>query len=116
MSNVNVFDGGEVIARVTYNQKLDYWDGNNWQNGGNGRHRGLTRLDTGEYVLIRGTDWEGERDTGEIITPEQALQEILKVNATELFEEPMFQELKQLHEKTIKGEWQDNSGQEENVG
>ena len=28
----------EVIARVRYNQNLDFWDGRNWQNGGVGRH------------------------------------------------------------------------------
>ena len=24
---VNVYEGGDVIARVRYNQNLDYWDG-----------------------------------------------------------------------------------------
>ena len=69
---------GDVIARVRYNQNLDYWDGRNWQNGGVGRHKGITKLRDGRYVLIHGTNWQGEKDWAEIISPEQALQEILK--------------------------------------
>ena len=45
--------------------------------------------------------WQGERDWAEIITPEQALQEILKSGNMELLEEERFSELKALYEKTI---------------
>ena len=96
---VNVYDqNGDVIARVRYNQNLDYWDGRNWQNGGVGRHKGLTKLRDGRYVLIHGTDWQGEKDWAEIISPEQALQEILKSGNTELLETKKFYELKQLYQ------------------
>ncbi len=101
---VNVYENqydldGDVIARVRYNQNLDYWDGRNWQNGGVGRHKGLTKLKDGRYVLIHGTQWQGEKDWAEIITPEQALQEILKSGNTELLDTKKFAELKKLYEE-----------------
>jgi len=99
---VNVYDGNNnVVARVRYNSCLDYWDGRNWTNGGVGRHKGLTKLKDGRYVLIHGTQWQGEKDWAEIITPEQALQEILKSGNTELLETKKYRELKELYEKTM---------------
>jgi len=89
----------EVIARVRYNQNLDFWDGRNWQNGGMGRHKGITKLKDGRYVLIHGTQWQGEKDWAEIISPEQALQEILKSGNTELLETKKFTELKKMYEE-----------------
>ena len=44
---INVYEDAqhdEIIARVRYNQCLDYWDGRNWTSGGVGRHLGLTKL------------------------------------------------------------------------
>ena len=67
---VNVYVDGEVIARVRYNSNLDRWDGNNWDCGTAGRHRGLTKLKDGSYVLIHGSDFQGTNDWGEIITKE----------------------------------------------
>lgn len=50
---VNVYDEEEnVIGRVRYNNNLDYWDGSNWTCGGLGKHKGLTKLRDGRYVLI----------------------------------------------------------------
>lgn len=99
---VNVYDGNNnVVARVRYNSCLDYWDGRNWTNGGVGRHKGLTKLKDGRYVLIHGTQWQGEKDWAEIITPEQALQEILKSGNTELLETKKFAELKKLCEESL---------------
>ena len=102
---VNVYEenqyglDGDVIARVRYNSCLDYWDGRNWTNGGVGRHKGLTKLRDGRYVLIHGTQWQGEKDWAEIISPEQALQEILKSGNTELLDTKKFAELKKLYEE-----------------
>ncbi len=104
---VNVYQDGEVVARVRYNQNLDYWDGRNWTNGGTGRHLGLTKLKDGRYVLIHGTDWQGEKDWAEIISPEQALQEILKSGNTELLETKKFRELKKLYEESFVDEEED---------
>ena len=96
---VNVYDGNDVVARVRYNQDLDYWNGRNWQNGGLGLHKGITKLRDGRYVLIHGTDWQGERDWAEIVSPEQALQEILRSGNTELLDTKKFAELKKLYEE-----------------
>ena len=96
---VNVYEGCDVIARVRYNQNLDFWNGRNWQNGGMGRHKGITKLKDGRYVLIHGTDWQGEKDWAEIISPEQALQEILKSGNTELLDTKKFAGLKKLYEE-----------------
>ena len=96
---VNVYENQDVIARVRYNSCLDYWDGRNWTNGGVGRHKGLTKLRDGRYVLIHGTNWQGEKDWAEIISPEQALQEILKSGNTELLDTKKFAELKKLYKE-----------------
>ncbi len=83
---VNVYDeNGNVIARVKYNENLDIWDGKNWCRG-TGRHLGLTRLKDGRFVLIHGTQWQGERVWAEIIDEAQALQEILKAENDELLD------------------------------
>ena len=98
---VNVYDGDEVVARVRYNSNLDFWDGRNFTCGSTGRHKGLTKLKDGRYVLIHGTQWQGEKDYAEIITPKQALQEILKSGNTELLELKKFKELKQAYKKDL---------------
>jgi hypothetical protein len=115
---VNVYENqydldGDVIARVRYNQDLDFWNGRNWQNGGMGRHKGITKLKDGRYVLIHGTDWQGEKDWAEIISPEQALQEILKSGNHNLLETKKFRELKELYEKQMVAEEEDDLEEEE---
>lgn len=105
---INVYDSnGEIVGQVEYNSNLDRWDGSNWTSGSTGRHKGITRLKDGRYVLIHGTQWQGEQDHAEIISPEQALQEILAADATELLEEPKFAPLKELLESSIVGEMED---------
>jgi hypothetical protein len=91
---VNVLDlEGDVVGRVRYNQNLDYWDGRNWTCGSTGRHEGITKLKDGQYVIIHGTQWQGERDTAEIITPEEALNKILKSGNSDLLKLTKFQGL-----------------------
>lgn len=97
-------DDGNIIARVRYNSCLDYWNGRNWENGGTGRHKGLTRLKDGRYVLIHSTDWQGEKDWAEIIGPKEALQEILKSGNDELLDTKKFRELKKLYEEEYEEE------------
>jgi hypothetical protein len=102
---VNVYEGPEyrerVVARVRYNNALDYWDGSNWTNGGTGMHKGITKLKDGRYVVIIGSQWQGARDYGYIVTPEEALQEILRSGNTELLESKRFAELKKLQEELL---------------
>ncbi|WP_117161139.1 hypothetical protein [Paraliobacillus sp. X-1268] len=98
---INVFEDeyhSEVVARVKYNEALDYWDGRNWTNGGLGRHLGITKLKDGRYVLIYGTHWQGEKDYGMIVTSEEALNEILKSNNAELLDQKKFEDLRTLAE------------------
>lgn len=99
MSKINVYDGCEVIARVNYNDNLDFWDGRNYTCGSTGRHKGLTKLKDGRYVLIHGTQWQGERDYAEIITTEEALQEILRSGNTGLLESKKFLDLQETYAK-----------------
>lgn len=115
---VNVYENqydldGEVIARVRYNQDLDYWDGRNWTNGGTGMHKGITKLKDGRYVIIIGSQWQGARDYGYIVSPEEALQEILKSGNHDLLETKKFRELKELYEKELVAE-EDDDLEEEN--
>jgi len=101
---IPVYDeaGDEIVGEVEYNSNLDFWDGRNNTCGSTGRHRGLTQLESGEYVLIHGTQWQGERNHGEIISPEQAVREIVASGNHELFES--FPELAELRKTVIKHE------------
>ena len=96
---VNVYEDGDVIARVRYNSALDYWDGSNWLNGGTGRHKGITKLKDGRYVIIIGSDWQGERDYAYVVDADEALQEILKAQQLDLLNTKKFAELKKLYEE-----------------
>lgn len=99
---INVFEDefhSKVVTRVKYNEILDYWDGHNWTNGGVGRHLGITKLKDGRYVLIYGTQWQGEKDYGRVVSPEEALHEILKSHNTELLTLKKFKDLKTLAEE-----------------
>lgn len=89
----------EIIARVRYNANLDYWDGSNWRNGNPGKHKGLTKLKNGKYVLIKGSDWEGDIDFGIIISKENALQEILKSQKLQLLKMKKWRDLKKLYDE-----------------
>jgi len=103
--SINVFDeNGNVIAQVEGNYNLDWWDGSNHTCGSTGRHKGLTRLKDGQYVLIHGTQWQGERDHAELITPNEALQEILRSGNEKLLDEDRFQDLEKLRQETMTGE------------
>jgi len=75
MSKVPVYEDENVVARVEYNQNLDFWDGRNWTCGSTGRHLGYTKLKkSGKYVLIHGTQWQGERASAEVVTGEELVQ------------------------------------------
>lgn len=92
--NVYANDSFEsVIARVEYNQKLDRWNGSNWQNGGVGLHRGITKLRDGRYVLIYGTDHQGHRDYGVVVSKEEMAKEIIESENLDLLKSKRFQDL-----------------------
>lgn len=99
---VNVYDGYNIIAKVKYNSLLDIRDGGNYYNGGLGHHLGITKLrKLDKYVLIHGSDWQGERPYAEVVSDYRALQEILKADKEELLDEPKFSRLKDLSEKIL---------------
>lgn len=101
---INVYEDAyekeTVIARVRYNACLDYWDGRNHTNGGTGMHKGLTKLKDGRYVLIIGSQWQGAKDYGYVVTAEEALQEILKSDNAELLKTKKYKELHELFMET----------------
>jgi putative transposon-encoded protein len=75
MTKVPVYEDGEVIARVEYNSNLDFWDGRNMTSGSLGRHLGFTKLKkSGKYVLINGTNWEGEQPSAEVVTMDELIK------------------------------------------
>jgi len=78
---------GNIVAEATYNTNLDYWDGQNYSCGSRGRHKGLAQLGDGRFVLVHGTQWQGEKTTAELITSARAVQEILRSGNTDLFDE-----------------------------
>lgn len=101
------FGGGEIISRVRYNASLDYWDGRNWSNGGTGMHKGITKLKDGRYVIIIGSNWQGDKDYGYIVSADEALQEILRSQSTELLETKKFKELKEMYDEMNNQEEED---------
>ena len=112
---VNVYDGGKVVARVEYNNKLDFWDGHNWTSGSSGRHLGITKLRDGRFVLIHGSDWESERSNAEIVSPETALDAILRSGNATILDEKKFAELKTLMETNLIKEEPDEEEPEASV-
>ena len=99
MSKVNVYtENGGIIARVEFNTNLDYWDGSNWTCGSTGRHLWLTKLKDGRYVLIHGTEWQGEENTAEVVSAEDALQAVLSSGNDELLDQSRFAKLRALYE------------------
>jgi hypothetical protein len=102
MKKVNVYDeSGKVVGRVNYNSNLDHWDGHNHTCGSTGRHLGITKLKDGRFVLIRGTQWQGEQNIAEVVTAEEALQAILSSGNDEMLDEEKFGELKKLNNETM---------------
>jgi hypothetical protein len=89
----------DVIARVKFNTNLDYWNGYNWTDGGAGTHSGLTKLRDGRYVLIHGSELEGTRDYGEIISAKEALNRILASGNDHLLNTEKFAPLRKLAEE-----------------
>ncbi len=98
---VNVYKEGELIATVKYNSNLDQWNGNNYQNGGTGKHLGITKLEDGTFVAIHGSDWQGDTDWAEIITPKKAYELIMKFDET-MLEWEAFKELNRFTDKLLK--------------
>jgi len=105
-NRVSVVDGKTklVIARVRYNQDLDFWDGRSFSCGEAGKHKGLTKLQDGRYVLIRGSQLEGETHSAHIISKKEALKEIIKSNDLRLLKFKKFIELNKMYEKQLKKE------------
>lgn len=96
---IKVYENDKIIGEVEYNDNLDWWDGSNNTCGSVGRHKGLTQLEDDRYVLINGTQFQNEHDYAEIISADQAVQEILDSKNDELFID--FPELGKLKEKII---------------
>ena len=89
---INVYDNqsgyGKIIARVEANARLDYWDGNNFTNGGVGLHKGITKLRKPHdpdrpYVIIVTSQWSGDKDYGYCVDKDTAVDEILNSGSEE---------------------------------
>ena len=93
---VNEF--GDLVAVVKYNNNLDFWDGRNFSCGS---ASGITKLKDGRYVLIHGTDWQGERDYAEIVTDEEALNAIISTGHAELLEKKNLSHLRNYMKRSI---------------
>jgi len=87
----------EIVGDVEYNQKLDFWSGANYQNGGIGLHLGFGKTRDGEFYLIFGSDWQGQKDRAEIVPAEEIVKEAIKSgNLNEIEDYP---ELMKIYEK-----------------
>lgn len=100
MSRIPVYDDdGNIVARVEFNNNLDYWDGHNYSCGSMGEHLGITRLKDGRFVIINGTDWQGQRDTAHIASKEDALAAVIRSGNEELMQKYFAAEVKKLDEQ-----------------
>ena len=93
---ISVYDGRQVVARVKYNENLDHWDGHNWTCGGLGLHEGITRLKDGRFVIIRGSQHEGDRDYAEIVSNDMALQAVLRAKDEKLLQKYFSEKIAEL--------------------
>lgn len=109
----------KIIAQVRFNRNLDtmtnygygsatqskYYIKFNTKNK-TGQHKGLTKLQDGQYVLIESCDWTGPsgRDVAYIISAEEALQQVLKSGNTELLKTKKFKALGELAKKELVSE------------
>lgn len=95
MEKVPVMANDEVIARVEYISNLDSWNSGKWYCDDIGHHRGIQKIQkgyyAGRYVMIRGSDYEGEEDYGELMSTCEALREIYYYKKFGLLEEYNFQ-------------------------
>lgn len=101
---VLVCENGKIIGVVGYTDNLDIWNGSNWQNGGTGKHLGISVMQNKKeriYVLIHGSDWQGSQDYAEIIDKKEALYLIMKYNP-DLLDEERFKELNEEKENFYK--------------
>jgi hypothetical protein len=94
---VKLYKNEEVIGDVDANTKLDYWDGRNYSNGGTGRHLGFGQTKNGEFYLIHKTQWQGEQNYAEIVSPDRIVKEAIKSNNINELEE--YPELLSLYEE-----------------
>jgi hypothetical protein len=60
------------VATATFLASDAYWDGHNFER--RGRNRFLYRTPGGAYFLVTLTQWQGEQDTLEPVTLEQAVE------------------------------------------
>ena len=103
---INIYDEhNNILGRVNYSTNLDFYDGRNYSCGSTGLHQGLTKLKNGNYVLIHISDWQGSSHHAEIISAEQALQEVLHSGNINLLEEKKFFELKKLYNDMLNSEF-----------
>jgi len=77
----------KIVARVKYNEDLDQlWDGCNFTSGNVGMHKGIAQLPDGRFVIIIGSQWIGSSPYAYLVTPAEALHEILENRREELLE------------------------------
>jgi hypothetical protein len=74
------------VSKATLLAGDDYWDGRNFER--HGRNTFLYRTPKGNYFAIRLTGWQGERDTLQPLTQQEAVEMFEKLPEKRLsFEE-----------------------------
>lgn len=89
-------ENNEVIGEVEYNNKLDYWDGRNYVNGGVGLHKGFGQLKDNRFYMIHGTQWQGQFDNAKICDPKEIVKEAIRTGNTNELDK--FPKLKSIYE------------------
>ena len=82
---IPLYENDQCIGRVSYIDNLDHWDGHNYTNGSTGRHSGIGKTRSGKFFLVSGTQWQGERDSANVISEAEARELVLSANNDALF-------------------------------
>ena len=71
------------------------------EGGGVFMHKGITKLKSGSYVIIIGSNWQDDEDYAYVVTDKEALDEIVNSYNLQLLEKGRFKRLRELYEKTM---------------
>jgi len=84
-----VIDGTRYSARKADVVASDcYWDGRNFERGG--RNTWLMKTKKGNFFMVYGTFWQGERDHLEPVSVEEAIREYERLPESEMIYEEAF--------------------------
>ena len=90
---VPVFDRDNRYTGIDVEIVTNLDDFETGDDGFSGVHAGITKLPDGRYVFMRTSQWEGDTNWGDVVTPAEALWLILDRGHEELLQQEEFKDL-----------------------